>query len=307
MTIFLNGLPVRGSQYAKNINAPAILFIPADEIAQANDTLQLQTLLTPLAPSQQHDKSSRFESHTGMDCIALSIPNQQDIEKPLTHVQAYLTQNRLIFIYEPLPAVDALIALLNTPHDAPMQPERALYIFFNLLTEKDSSFLQDIEEEIAALEDELAKDNTEINYTDEISLLRKKLLQWKRYYESLFDLLVDLEENQNGLFTKAQLHYFHILTNRADRLSRAILNLRDYVTQVRESYQAQIDISLNQTMKLFTVLSAIFMPLTLLVGWYGMNLAMPEIHAPYAYPIVIAVSIAIVLVCLIVFKRKKWF
>jgi magnesium transporter len=47
------------------------------------------------------------------------------------------------------------------------------------------------------------------------------------------------------------------------------LNLRDYVTQVREAYQAELDISLNNIMKIFTVITAFFSPLTLLVGWYA--------------------------------------
>ena len=56
-----------------------------------------------------------------------------------------------------------------------------------------------------------------------------------------------------------------------------------------------------------TVITSIFMPLTLIAGWYGMNFKyMPELEHEAAYPIVIAVSIVIVIVCLIFFKKKKW-
>ncbi|MFV0411856.1 MAG: CorA family divalent cation transporter [Oscillospiraceae bacterium] len=162
------------------------------------------------------------------------------------------------------------------------------------------------EETIASLEDMLATDK-KIDYTAEISTLRKRLLKLKRYYESLFDSLVDMEENQNRFLTEGQLRYIHIVTNRADRLLRSVLNLRDYVTQVREAYQAQMDISLNQTMKLFTVITAIFLPLTLIAGWYGLNLAMPEYLFPYSYPIVIGVSLAIAAGCIVYFKKNNWF
>ena len=60
-------------------------------------------------------------------------------------------------------------------------------------------------------------------------------------------------------------------------------------------------------MTLLTVITSIFMPLTLIAGWYGMNFKyMPELDYKSAYPIVIGVSIAIVVVCLIFFKKKKW-
>ena len=59
-------------------------------------------------------------------------------------------------------------------------------------------------------------------------------------------------------------------------------------------------------MKIFTVITAIFLPLTLIVGWYGMNLQMPEFQLPYTYPIVIVVSLLIVILSVFYFKRKNW-
>ena len=60
-------------------------------------------------------------------------------------------------------------------------------------------------------------------------------------------------------------------------------------------------------MKVFTVITSIFLPLSLLAGWYGMNLQMPEYRTPLAYPVIIGISAALVLVLLVIFKRKKWF
>lgn len=60
-------------------------------------------------------------------------------------------------------------------------------------------------------------------------------------------------------------------------------------------------------MRFFTVIATIFLPLTLVVGWYGMNMDMPEYKSEYAYPVVIIVSIVIVVASIAYFKKKKWF
>ena len=60
-------------------------------------------------------------------------------------------------------------------------------------------------------------------------------------------------------------------------------------------------------MTVLTVITSIFLPLTLIAGWYGMNFKyMPELEWRFSYPVVIIVSIAIVAACLTWFKRKKW-
>lgn len=84
--------------------------------------------------------------------------------------------------------------------------------------------------------------------------------------------------------------------------------LRESAEQAREAYQAQIDIEQNNVMKIFTVLTAIFLPLTLLVGWYGMNFQyMPELGWKYGYVYVIGLSVVTCVICFVLFKKKKWF
>lgn len=60
-------------------------------------------------------------------------------------------------------------------------------------------------------------------------------------------------------------------------------------------------------MKVFTVITAVFLPLTLIVGWYGMNLMMPEFEWAGSYPMVILLSIAVIVFCIAYFKKHKWF
>ena len=91
------------------------------------------------------------------------------------------------------------------------------------------------------------------------------------------------------------------------RLHDLTTSLRDFSIQIRDLYQSQLDVKQNRIMALLTIISSIFMPLTLIAGWYGMNFKyMPELEYKAAYPVTIIISIGIVIVSLIFFKKKKW-
>ena len=118
------------------------------------------------------------------------------------------------------------------------------------------------------------------------------------------DLLKELEENENGFFLKKHLKYFGTLSDRADRLMSRTVHLLEYAQQVKEAYQAQIDARQNSNMQFLTVLSTIFFPLTLITGWFGMNFKdMPGLEN--GYPAVMALSIVIIVICILIFKKKK--
>lgn len=285
-----------------------LLFIPSDEAEAANETLALNSLfsVTPPLPNSK-DSFSRFESRLGLDTMIICIPAFKKHDKFWTHIVVYRTQNTLIFVYEPHISMEKTLHYVQTTDNETKCLSDIFYAFLDILTNSDSSFLQTTEGQIVALEDTIVEDPEKKDYVLEISSLRKKLLSWKHYYDSLFESLVDLEENENEFYTKDQMRHLHLVTNRCDRLSRAVIGLREALTQAREAYQSQIDIQLNKSSRFFAVLSAFCMPLTLITGWYGMNLIMPEHNAPYAYIVVAVASICIVVFNWIAFKKRKWF
>ena len=97
------------------------------------------------------------------------------------------------------------------------------------------------------------------------------------------------------------------MTDDVIRLREESQLLRESCTQVQSLFQAEIDIRQNRIMQILTIVTTIFLPLTLLVGWYGMNFAgMPELTWKYGYPVIVVVSIVIVGISLWVCKRKKF-
>jgi len=246
-----------------------------------------------------------YENSDTYDFLRLEVPGELDSFSHAGEIYIYVKANVLLFVLDNAPLAEKILLQMSIASSF-KSFDHLLINFFEKLIADDCGKTDDIEQEISNIENAVM-DSQGDNYVKHIAALRKRILVLKRYYEQLLNVMDDLLQNENELLTESALRYFRIFDNKTDRRYHTVLNLRDYLTQVREAYQAEVDIGLNNIMKIFTVLTAIFLPLTLLVGWYGMNLKMPEFTWAYAYPMVIAVAVAIVIFCIAYFKRKKWF
>ncbi|CUU47382.1 magnesium transporter CorA family protein [Clostridium beijerinckii] len=285
-----------------NNNKLFVAVIKFDELKSVSDILNINE---KLLYDCINGRTSKFESYEGLDYISLKIPLINNVLKQSKKVSMFLQKNVLVFISDGNDIIEEVISKSKTGDIKGLNLSKLLYAFFDKLTFEDTYHIEELEYEIAALEEGLITSKND-NYLKKIIMLRKKLLKLKRYYERLLNIAESIEENDNGLIDKKIIRYFRMFTNRINRLYQNVNNLRDYVTQVREAYQAQVDINQNQLMKLFTVVTTIFLPLTLIVGWYGMNFNMPEYGWSYGYPFVISISISVVVLCGVWFKKNKW-
>lgn len=218
----------------------------------------------------------------------------------------YMTKRYLIFVSKKnLNIFKEIKDDIYTKGTLNMGLENILYTLFDKLTIKDYNILSNLESEISSVEEDVIEGKTKDYITDIVSL-KNKLLFLKKHYEPLLDIVEDLTKNENNILDEKSISHFVILFNRIERLNRKVGNLRDYATQIRESYQAQLEINTNNTMKLFTVLSAVFLPLTFIVGWYGMNFTyMPELRWEFGYIFVMVLCVSVLVFCLWLFKKKK--
>ena len=184
--------------------------------------------------------------------------------------------------------------------------ERFLYDLLEMTISQDLTLLEKSEHRLNLIEEGILHGSIKA-YPEEMNDIRGDLLDLRVHYEQLIDLGQELEENENGFFEEDNLRYFHMFTERVIRLQSIVTSQREYVMQLRDLMQSQLDVRQNHIMTVLTVITSIFLPLTLIAGWYGMNFRyMPELEWKYSYPVVIVVCIAIVIICLFWFKRKKW-
>ena len=144
-----------------------------------------------------------------------------------------------------------------------------------------------------------------VTMTANIMKIRREITMLSHYFAQMLDIAEELQQDENDLFQKDQLHHIRIFADRVQRYEQSVQMLKDYIIQVRELQQSQYDLNLNRMMYVFTIVTIIFLPLTLIVGWYGMNFTtMPELTWRYGYLFVIALSLITIVGCIWYFKKK---
>ena len=185
--------------------------------------------------------------------------------------------------------------------------EKVIYGVLERLLSSGNRGLVMTERQIIAMEREVVNGKVDPELNTEIFDLRNRLSALKNYYEQLIDIGESLQENENDLFEEEDLRYFKIFTDKSERLSNNTQLLCDNLIHLREAMDATLNYNLNNTMKLFTMVTIIFQPLTLIVGWYGMNFKyMPELIWKFGYLYVIVLSIVVVGAILYWFKKRKF-
>ena len=236
----------------------------------------------------------------------LSIPNRHDMGGPRHSFSFALDEKGVVLVDDSGYALEMLDRLSRTKKWRLPGLERFLYDLLEMTIADDLTLLEGSEQRLNRIEEAMLRGEVE-SYPKEMNDIRGDLLDLRGHYEQLIDLGQELEENENGFFREENLRYFHLFTERVVRLRDIVNGQREYVMQLRDLMQSQLDVRQNRIMTVLTVVTSIFLPLTLIAGWYGMNFRyMPELEWRYSYPAVIVISAAIVAICLVWFRRKKW-
>ncbi len=243
-----------------------------------------------------------YDSLTG----TFSVPSRRDICGKDYQYAFALDEKGIVFI-DSTGVVDRILKrIARTKKWRVPCMERFIYDFLETIIHRDLTLLESYEKELDAIEDDMMDEHTETGL-GRVNEIRSDLRELRIHYEQLIDLGQELQENENNFFKPENTRYFRLFTDRVTRLHDTATSLRDFTMQLRDMYHTQIDVKQNRIMTLLTVVTTIFMPLTLIVGWYGMNFRyMPELNTKWGYPAVIIVSALIIAGSLWFFKKKKW-
>lgn len=140
-----------------------------------------------------------------------------------------------------------------------------------------------------------------------IQELRSLLISVNRYVTPTRELAGRLNTLQSPLIDKSTRRYINDLQDHTVYIAETINTDREILTSLENTYHAMQNMRMGQVMKLLTVISTIFIPLTFIVGVYGMNFKyMPELEWRHGYFLVMGLMAIIVLLMLVWFRRKRW-
>jgi len=180
------------------------------------------------------------------------------------------------------------------------------YMLLDVLVDDYFGTLERFDERLEDLETELTGDPTRESLT-RLHALRRELVFLLRAVWPLREVIGTLERGELGVIRPETRVYLRDVHDHTLRVMDTVETLRELVSGMVEIYLSSSSNRINEIIKVLTILSTVFLPLTFVTGWYGMNFEhMPELGWPWAYPIVIAVMVGTVLVMLAYFKRKNW-
>lgn len=180
--------------------------------------------------------------------------------------------------------------------------DRYISLVFNRMIDGTEDLIDKYEDKILALEDKVINNSSQKNMNNYIFKIKRILSYYLKYYKSLNRFVDLIKENYEIITDSSECRYMEIFGTRVERFISDIEYLLDALIHIQDLYTTSLDYSLNNIMKVFTVVTTIFLPLTLVTGWYGMNFKnMPELTWKYGYLGVIVFSVIVVLLCIVFF------
>lgn len=276
--------------------------------AQAKDkfekvrTMPIRYLMSSLE-NPEYCKADLFHN-----CIVgtFVIPDKEDLINKENSFGFYMDRENLIFIDDGKISREILDNIEKNQLLDKEHIPHFLFEFMTYLISDEVAFLQQFEEGMSKMEEQVLR-NQFCEIQESMLRNRKKLRRLNSYYNQLIDMSQTMTENYNHLLDEEECQLFHMYADRVDRLAEHAKNLKEYALQIHEMYQTQNQVRQNRIMQFLTVVTTVFMPLTLLTGWYGMNFAvMPELQWKYGYGAMCIVSLILILMEMIYFKKKKW-
>lgn len=285
----------------------------ADQIAELGQLFNLHALaLEDVLNSGQRPKIEPFADQL---FIVMNIPIMQAGKVSIEQISFFLGKNFLLsFCRLDISLFDMILKRLQdgASRIRCRQPDFLLYSLLDVVI--DSGFpvlenfgiqLEDVEESIL---DKAGPDTLET-----IHILKRELILLRRMLWPQRDVINQLLRDDHPLIGDDSHVYFRDCYDHIIQIMDLLETYRDMTSSMLDVYLSSVSNRMNEIMRVLTVISTIFIPLTFIVGVYGMNFDrsaggwnMPELGWSFGYPLVWGVMLLIAAGLLYLFRRRGW-
>ena len=181
------------------------------------------------------------------------------------------------------------------------------YMLIDVIIDFYYETLDQVWNKIERLDDLVVRRPDRIELND-IQVIRRDLIQLRRYMYPVRDVVHSISNSQGQFFSDQTLMFVRDSYDHAGQVVENLDTYREILNSVMDLYLSQLSNKMNEVMKVLTVMSSIFIPLTFIAGIYGMNFEhMPELGWAISYPVGFWSLIGVVAVIMVIFmKSRKW-
>ncbi len=193
------------------------------------------------------------------------------------------------------------------------EPDDLLYGLLDTAVDHAFPVLDSVGERIEDLEVEIL-DRPDSSTLERLHGLKRELIMLRRYLWPTREVINQLLRDHNDLFTPDTRMWMRDVYDHTVQIMDLVESYRDMTASLLDVYLSSMSNRLNESMRTLTIIATVFMPLTFIVGVYGMNFehptspfAMPELGWYWGYPLVWGVMLIAAIGMVAWFKRKRWF
>lgn len=275
-------------------------------IGKAIDIHQLDT--QDILLTQHIAKIEVYEHRTLLLVNSFSFTNENEFQQE--HISIVLGENFVATFQETDNSLfDNLYKAieLNTTMIRNKGNDYLFFLLINAILNQNIGTLAHLEDQLSDMEDELIDENPGNNFMKRIQENRHRCTQIKKALIPLKEDFKMLIFNENSLIKPENAIYVNDIDDRLKFLLQSIDSSHESSSSILEWYLSNNSLKMNEIMKRLTIVATIFIPLTFVVGVWGMNFkVMPELEWQYGYPVALSILTGTALAAAWYIKRKKW-
>lgn len=294
----------------KDLNENDLVWIEVNGFEQVDKVLKLDLFnhVHPLLKEDLQELNPRAKMQI-FDCfssIVLKLLSTSDTHINVSQLNLIVSDKVLLTVFEaPYKGLNDLKMRLQ---DKPIyQMDSLLHAVldaivddYNLVFDEWSTHIDETEQALLGRTDE--------NHMAQLQSYKKELFLIYRSISPMRDVLSRITHNEIEFMSDVIALYHRDVQDHLIQVLDELELYRETVNTMVEVYLSSLSNRTNEIMRVLTVISTIFIPLTFITGLYGMNFKyMPELNQTYAYPIVWLIMLSISAGLMVYFKRKKWF
>jgi magnesium transporter len=181
------------------------------------------------------------------------------------------------------------------------------YSLLDLIVDNYFIVMEKLSDGIEDLEEDIIKNNNRHSLA-RINKIRKELIVLKRNITPVRDLINGIIRSESDLLEEKNTKYFKDIYDHIVQAHDLIENYRDVLMNIQDLYLSNVNLRMNEVMKVLAIVTCLLAPPTVIVGIFGMNFdVIPFAHTHTGFYITVFITLIIPVIMLFVFKRRGWF